>query len=302
MNGVAAASVRLLGRTLGATIHIRTETSGDSIVAFVDPGALEAAVLNIALNARDAMPDGGTLTIRTSVLHVSSSEDRGDDLPPGDYASLALQDEGCGMPPDVAARVFEPFFTTKSGGRGSGLGLSMVYGFAKQSGGTVTIDTVPDHGTTVTMLLPLARADEGAPAPVDVEPEVAVVPRTVLVVEDEADVRSIVRRQVESLGHRALAAEAATEALLLLQGPGAPDVLLTDVVLATGVDGIELARQAREARPGLPVIFMSGFTAIPEAQARIRRFGSPLLTKPFTSVQLGRAIAGVCEAAAAPRK
>jgi CheY-like chemotaxis protein len=132
------------------------------------------------------------------------------------------------------------------------------------------------------------------PAPNDT-PAVA---RTILVVEDEADVRKIVRRQLESLGHRVLVAEAATEALLLLTGPGAPDLLLTDVVLATGMNGIDLARAARDARPGLPVIFMSGYTAVPEAQQRIRETGAPLLSKPFGTRQLERAVSAVCAAGA----
>lgn len=293
VNALAVSSVRLLARTLGATIHVKTETSDQSIVALVDPGALEAAILNIALNARDAMPNGGALTIRTSTVEITRSDECGHELEPGVYASLALEDTGAGMPPDVAARAFEPFFSTKSGGRGTGLGLSMVYGFAKQSGGTVTIDSSPGRGTIVTILLPLSR-DAVLPSASDGVASPATVARTVLVVEDEADVRSIVRRQLEGIGHRVLVADAAPEALLLLQGPGTPDVLLTDVVLATGIDGIELAKQARAVRPDLPVVFMSGYTAVPEAQQRIREFGAPLLSKPFTSAQLERAIASVC--------
>src|SRR5439155_3549206 len=200
------------------------------------------------------------------------------------------------MPPDVVSRAFEPFFTTKAGSRGTGLGLSMVYGFAKQSGGAVTIASEPGRGTTVTMFLPVARSDQQSPALTAAPVDKPVVARTILVVEDEADVRNIVRRQLESLGHRVLVAEAATEALLLVQG-GAPDVLLTDVVLASGMNGIELANAARHARPGLPVVFMSGYTAVPEAQQRMRDTSAPLLSKPFTTPQLARAIDAVCAAA-----
>src|SRR5439155_20101305 len=198
------------------------------------------------------------------------------------------------MPPDVVSRAFEPFFTTKAGSRGTGLGLSMVYGFAKQSGGAVTIASEPGRGTTVTMFLPVARSDQQSPALTAAPVDKPVVARTILVVEDEADVRNIVRRQLESLGHRVLVAEAATEALLLLRGPGAPDLLVTDVVLATGMNGIELATAARTTRPDLPVIFMSGYTAVPEAQQRIRETGAPLLSKPFSTPQLERAIDAVC--------
>jgi PAS domain S-box-containing protein len=295
VNAIVDSIVRLLGRTLGATIRVAAVTSPDAGVAFVDPAALEAAVLNVALNARDAMPDGGTLTIRTSQVDITDPAALDGDLKPGRYAKLALEDTGSGMPADVVARAFEPFFTTKTGGRGTGLGLSMVYGFARQSEGTATIESEPGRGTTVTLLLPLAMSGQqpvltatpaGGPA----------IARTILVVEDEPDVRAIVRRQLESLGHRVLAADAATEALLLIQGPGSPDVLLTDVVLATGMDGIDLARAAREVRPGLPVIFMSGYTAVPEATHRIRETGAPLLSKPFTTPQLERAVNAVMAA------
>jgi CheY-like chemotaxis protein len=166
----------------------------------------------------------------------------------------------------------------------------MVYGFAKQSGGTVTIDSKLGRGTTVAMYLPLAAGEQRGAALIAAPSASPTVPRVILVVEDEADVRNIVRRQLESLGHKVLVAEAATEALLLLRGPGAPDLLVTDVVLATGMNGIELATAARAVRPDLPVIFMSGYTAVPEAQRRIRETGAPLLSKPFTTPQLERAI------------
>jgi len=298
VNTLVGGSVRLLGRTLGATIQIKTETSEAAGIAFVDPAALEAAVLNIALNARDAMPEGGALTIRTSRLDVTEPLRGDEDVKPGPYAVLAIEDTGGGMPADVLARVFEPFYTTKSGGRGTGLGLSMVYGFAKQSGGTVTIDSTPGRGTKVTLLLPIAGSERLRAAASAAPAQTTAAPRTILVVEDEADVRTIVRRQLEGLGHRVLVAEGSTEALMLIgaPGPGAPDLLLTDVVLATGMNGIDLAEAARAARPGLPVIFMSGYTAVPEAQQRIREAGAPLLSKPFTTPQLERAVNDVCAA------
>ena len=295
VNLLVANIVRLLGRTLGATIHLAADTRAASGIAFVDPAALEAAVLNIALNARDAMPGGGSLTFRTSATDVPESRAAEYDVPPGSYIVLAVEDTGAGMPPEVVARVFEPFFTTKTGGAGTGLGLSMVYGFAKQSGGSVNIVSEPGRGTTVSLMLPVARQDSPAATIGEEAVRRAIAPRTVLLVEDEAEVRNIVRRQLESLGHRVLVAEAATEALLLLQGRGAPDLLMTDVVLATGMDGIELAEAARAERPQLPVIFMSGYTAVPEAQQRIRETGAPLLAKPFTTPELERAISAVCE-------
>ena len=297
VNALVASVVRLLGRTLGATIRVVTDTSTASVLALADPAALEAAVLNVALNARDAMPEGGVLTIRTSTVEITEPPKTDEDLKPGAYAVLELEDTGSGMPPDVVARVFEPFFTTKTSGRGTGLGLSMVYGFARQSGGTVAIDSEPGRGTNFRLFLPLAENEQADPLVADVPLTIPAVVRTVLVVEDEMDVRNIVRRQLESLGHRVLVAEADTEALLLLQGPGAPDLLLTDVLLATGRNGIELARAARAARPGLPVIFMSGYTAVPDALQRIRETGAPLLSKPFTTPQLERAVNSVCATA-----
>src|SRR5262245_15052742 len=289
VNGIIDSIVRLLGRTLGATVRVTTQPSPDAGIAFVDPAALEAAVMNVALNARDAMPDGGLLTIRTSRVEITTRPSSGDELEPGVYATLALQDTGGGMAPDVVARVFEPFFTTKTGGRGTGLGLSMVYGFAKQSGGTVTIKSEPGRGTIVTMFLPLAKQDQQSPVISAASTDQPSIPRTILVVEDEADVRTIVRRQLEGLGHRVLVAEGATEALLLIQSPGAPEVLLSGKM-----DGIELAKAARVVRPNLAVIFMSGYTAVPEAQQRMRQAGAPLLSKPFTTPQLARAVNAVC--------
>src|SRR6185436_11542760 len=183
LNTLLADIVRLLARTLGATIHVTSATNGGVAVALVDPSALEAAVLNVALNARDAMPDGGALTIRTSTVDVTETPATEDDLKPGSYVVLALEDTGTGMSPAVAAKVFEPFFTSKTGGRGTGLGLSMVYGFAKQSGGMVTIASQPGRGTTVTMFLPLAKQDQQSPAISAVSTDMPSVARTILVVE-----------------------------------------------------------------------------------------------------------------------
>jgi CheY-like chemotaxis protein len=234
------------------------------------------------------MPDGGSLTIRTARVDVTKPPKTDDDLRPGSYAEIALEDTGTGMPPEVAAKVCEPFFTTK-GGRGTGLGLAMVYGFAKQSGGGVMIESTVGKGTRVSIFLPLADADVESFAVKPLPPSQPGIARTVLLVEDETEVRNIVRRQLESLGHRVFVAEAATEALLLVKA-GDPDVLLTDVVLTTGMNGVDLADAAVASKPGLAVMFISGYTAAPEAQDRIRASGAPLLSKPFTTPQLDRAL------------
>jgi two-component system CheB/CheR fusion protein len=292
INALVENIVRLLTRTLGAGIKITTAASRDAGVAMVDPGALEAAIVNVALNARDAMPDGGTLTIRTSRTEITQPPRTEDDLAIGRYAMLAIQDTGTGMAPEVVQRVFEPFFTTK-GGAGSGLGLSMVYGFAKQSGGAVTIASQPGRGTTVIIYLPLTKSKPVESATPDAPIPPPIVAHTILVVEDEAAVRSTVRRQLETLGHKVLVADTAAAALPMLGGEEAPDLLLTDVVLGAGMNGIDLAEAARRTKPDFPVIFMSGFTAVAEAQQRIERIGAPLLTKPATLSQLERALNSV---------
>ena len=292
INALVENSVRLLTRALGASVKINTAASRDAGVAMVDAAALEAAILNVALNARDAMPEGGTLTIRTSKADIAEAPRTEDDPAIGRYAMLTIRDTGGGMPPDVLSRVFEPFFTTKTAGTGSGLGLSMVYGFAKQSGGAVTLASEVGRGTTVTIYLPLTKnkpVTEAIPA-IPVSPP--VISHTILVVEDEAAVRSTVRRQLEMLGHKVLLADAAADALPIIKNERL-DVLLTDVVLGHGMDGLDLADAAKALTPGLPVIFMSGFTAVPEAQQRINDSGAPLLTKPSTLSQLERALNAV---------
>ena len=196
--------------------------------------------------------------------------------------------------PTVVARAFEPFFTTKTGG-GSGLGLSMVYGFAKQSGGTVTIASEPGRGTTVIIFLPLTKSEPRAAVLPAVPVTPTIVMRNVLLVEDEAAVRTTVRRQLETLGHKVQVAATAGDALVVLKSADRPDVLLTDIVLGTGMNGIDLADAARIFLPGLPVIFMSGFTSVPEAQQRIRESGAPLLSKPSTISQIERAVNAVLD-------
>ena len=295
VNELVEGIVRLLGRTLGSHITITVEATRERCVAVVDPAALEAAILNIALNARDAMTDGGTLTIRTSCATVTTPPITDDDAVPGTYVRIDLEDTGCGMSPEVAARVFEPFFTTKGTSGGTGLGLSMVYGFARQSGGAVSVMSSPGQGTTFTLHLPYAEAHahvDPAPAPSQPLPSM----RTVLVVEDEVAVRRTLTRQIETLGHRTLTAAAAADALRVVrENPGGIDVLVTDVVLGPGMDGIDLVGEARTIIPELPVIFLSANAAVPSALERIRSVGAPLLQKPVTSAQIERVINEVCE-------
>jgi len=297
VNALVESIVRLLGRTLGATITISTATAANAGVAFVDAAALEAAIVNIAVNARDAMtPQGGTLTIRTERVDVIEPSRTEVDVKAGAYTLLAIEDTGSGMPPEIASRVFEPFFTTKAGHGGTGLGLSMVYGFAKQSGGTVTIDSTPGKGTTVRLLLPRAEPEARPHGIAAIATAATSVSRTILLVEDEAAVRTTVRRQLETLGHQVLVAAAAPEAIEIARAHDDVDVLLTDVVLGIGMNGVELADAVRSIRPSMPVIFMSGYAAVLDAQERRHDVARPFLLKPATLSQLDRAVNAVCSA------
>jgi PAS domain S-box-containing protein len=293
INALIGTVVRLMSRTL-ARIRIITDLSDRARIALVDVAALESAILNIVLNARDAMPDGGTVRIRTFRAELSAPRATDDDPAPGTYAIVSIEDTGAGMPPEVMARVFEPFFTTKAASGGTGLGLSMVYGFAKQSGGTVSIASAPGRGTTVQLFLPVGATGSRPEAPRGRAVDEAVVARTILVVEDESEVRTTVRRQLESVGHRVLVAESAADALDIVRTTPTLDVMLSDVVLGDGLNGIDLAIAARAVRPRLRVAFISGFSAVPEAQRKIRDLGALLLGKPASIPQLASAIDSIC--------
>jgi len=295
VNPLVDGIVRLLSRTIGASVTITVKADPDAGVALVDPAALEAAIVNIALNARDAMPDGGTLTIRTTRTVVTTEPLAEDDPAPGTYVRIDMDDTGQGMMPDVAARVFEPFFTTKGDSGGTGLGLSMVYGFARQSGGAIAVTSTPGAGSCFTLYLPYVERDV-VDASEPTSPLWSRLPaRTVVIVEDELAVRVTLARQIESLGHHAISATSVAEALQHFQQHGEADVLLTDVVLGPGIDGIELAAEARGLRPHLPVVFLSGYAAVPGALERIASMRATLLPKPATMSQLERAIEAACQ-------
>jgi PAS domain S-box-containing protein len=281
----------LLRRTLGEHIEIIT-VSGALRSALADPVQVESAILNLAINARDAMPGGGKLTIETrDVSHTRDSMQSDDELMPGEYVRIAVSDTGTGMSLEVMARAFEPFFTTKDVGQGSGLGLSMVYGFAKQSGGQARIDSAVGRGTTVSLYLPRAPDDARVDTPPADSPDsVTRGNEIVLVVEDEALVRSTVVGQLHALGYRVIEAESGAAALKLLAGGVAVDLMFTDVVMPGGFDGQELARQARALRPGLRVLFTTGYTE--EATLRHDRLaaGTQVLSKPYRRADLARRI------------
>lgn len=283
--------LKLLRRTLREDIAIATQTDPALRHAFADPAQLESAILNLALNAQDAMVSGGKLTISTA----NASLDPGDhnahpEVGPGEYVVIAVTDTGSGMTKPVLERAFEPFFTTKEVGKGSGLGLSMVYGFAKQSNGHVTIYSEPDLGTTVRIYLPavLAKTQD---VPLAVEKEVTDSgSETVLVVEDDPFVRSYAVMSLESLGYRVVSAVDGREALQTLATTAHIDLLFTDVVMPGGVNGWELAGLARKDRPELRVLLTSGYALETLAANGHVRQGALILEKPYRKSELARLV------------
>jgi PAS domain S-box-containing protein len=251
----------LMHRTLGAHIEVESRHAPDLWFATVDPSQLENAVLNLAVNARDAMPEGGRLTIETA--NVEFDDKRADAFPEskaGQYVMIAVGDTGCGMPPEVVARAFEPFFTTKDVGKGTGLGLSMVYGFVNQSGGHARIHSEVGVGTVVRLYLPRSMtAPEMAEAGPASQAELPTGKETILFVEDDPMVRQHTGKQIVGLGYAILMAENATEALALIDDGYVPDLLFTDVVMPGGVNGRQLALKLRERWPGLRVLYTSGY-------------------------------------------
>ncbi|WP_025037452.1 PAS domain S-box protein [Bradyrhizobium sp. DOA9] len=289
---------KLLKRTLREDIEIRTTSGPGTILAFADRAQLESAVLNLALNAQDAMPSGGHLTLATELVTIDDDRAFHPEVAPGSYVLIAVTDDGEGMTPEITARAFEPFFTTKEVGKGSGLGLSMVYGFAKQSGGHVSIYSEAGLGTTVRIYLPRANTGRSQADPSDGEDSAPRGYETILIVEDDPFVRSSVIRRVEALGYRVVAAVNGKDALQQLQGDPGINLLFTDIVMPGGLSGWELADQARRLRPGLPVLFTSGYaleTLVEQGRAQAEAF---VLTKPYRKIELAQRLRDALAAAA----
>lgn len=292
VNRLIANLLTLLCRSLPELIRISSQPSHDDLYTHVDPQQLEHALLNLALNARDAMPQGGALTVRTALRHLGASEAAELDVEPGSYVEIAAEDTGVGMDALTLSRAFEPFFTTKEFGSGSGLGLSMVYGFVRQSGGAVRIRSTCGQGATVILLLPQS------PAPVEPETErtaqmavSAGLQRLVLLVEDDAEVRKVFRRQLSDLGHMVIEAAAGDEALSIVENVPELSVLVSDIVMPGAMDGRTLARLAVARRPELRVVLITGYAEGLETRANAeRRF--TILSKPCTKEELGAAIEG----------
>jgi PAS domain S-box-containing protein len=292
---VLAAMGQLLPRILGEAITVELKVADTLWPVSIDVAQLESALLNLSVNARDAMPGGGRLTIEASNAVIDGETLAFDEIPPGDYVLFAVSDTGCGMTPAVLAQVFEPFFTTK-GNAGTGLGLSMVHGFIKQSGGYTKIYSEPGQGTIVRLYLP--RAPEGEMSAPRVAP--ATSPsggrEMILVVEDNKGLLDLAVRHLHDLGYRTIQASDGVGALEIIKGGTPLDMLFTDVVMPGGMDGRALAEAARRLRPALKVLFTSGFTAAAAEAATEKQFAANLLSKPYRKSELAQRVRATLDA------
>ena len=292
VNALIGSMEELMARTLGEQVRLHVSLAPDAHAALGDESQLESAILNLAINARDAMPHGGELHLSTRNVVLSAQQAQQiDGLAAGPYLAITVRDTGTGMPPDVLAQAFDPFFTTKPIGQGTGLGLSMVYGFAQQSGGHLRMESTPDVGTTVTLLLPHAPA---APAPSEGGlPPAAALPQgqgeVVLVVEDDPGVRLLVLEVLADLGYRALQAADGRAALPILRSDARIDLLVSDVGLP-GVNGRQLAEIARLHRPALRVLLMTGYSEYATHRATFLGPGMAMIAKPFQVQELAHRI------------
>jgi PAS domain S-box-containing protein len=289
-NGLVKGMEKLLRRMLSETISIRTMLEPDLWTAYADPGQLENAILNLAINARDAMPDGGTLSITTANVPLDERyRDLHPEVNPGEYVMVAVTDDGTGMAKEVLDHVFEPFFTTKEIGKGSGLGLSMVYGFVKQSNGHVAIYSEPGLGTTVRIYLPaITVTADKIPGLVPADALAETGREAVLVAEDDPFVRSYAVTCLSGLGYKVIEAVDGREALNKLTDGTHADVLFTDVVMPGGINGWELAERARKLRPGLKVLLTSGYALETLAERGRLPHGAVILNKPYRKAELAK--------------
>jgi CheY-like chemotaxis protein len=282
----------MLERLIGEDIRLEVRRPPALGRVRIDTGQLEQAVLNLVVNARDAMPDGGRLAL--SIDEVVLPQDATDiqpELPPGRYVVLRIADTGTGMSPETLARVYEPFFTTKEVGKGTGLGLSQVYGFAQQSGGAVAIVSAPGRGTRVSLLLPRSSEVIAGDARALAESATSGRRATVLLVEDDAEVRETSIAMVQDLGHQVLIARTGAEALALIRAGNPIDVVLTDLVMPGRMSGVELAQAAVAAAPAIKVVITTGYPGHPD----LLRSELPVLAKPFTRVDLETMIRALVE-------
>jgi len=276
---------KLIRRSLPESIAVSTDMAGAAVHALVDPGQLESALLNFALNSRDAMPSGGRLHIAARSVELSA-EAAAFEVAPGQYALIEVADNGCGMDAATLARIYEPFFTTKRFGLGSGLGLSMAYGFVKQSGGGITIQSQTGQGTTVLMVLPLTTPEPDVDRPADDAP-LAQGGELVLLAEDEPNVRRVVRQQLIDLGYLVIEAENGVQALSMIEQISDIAIVVSDVIMPGGINGRQLAEQVLARYPEMRIVLMSGYSEESEDDGVS---DLPILAKPFVRQDLSRAL------------
>jgi CheY-like chemotaxis protein len=290
LNGVGAGIDRLLRRVIGEDVELVTVPDPNLGCVKADPGQIEQAIMNLAVNARDAMPNGGTLTIQTANVDLDEAYGREHvSVQPGPYVMIAVSDTGCGMDETTKARLFEPFFTTKEVGKGTGLGLATVYGIVKQHGGSIWVSSEPGQGATFKIYLP--RVEE--PADVLVQEERGAVrggSETILVVEDEPVVRGLICHILEMHGYAVLQARQGDEAIeVCRRHEGSIPLLVTDVVMP-GMSGKQLAVRLVESLPGLKILFLSGYTGNAIIHHGVLQEGAAFLQKPFTPDALARKV------------
>jgi PAS domain S-box-containing protein len=289
VNALVLEAVKLLHPTLGEQVEIKPLLAGDAWTALVDPSQLTTAILNLALNARDAMPDGGRLVLETNNVYLDENyASMHNEVTPGHYVMVAVSDTGTGIPASLLERVFDPFFTTKEVGKGTGLGLSMVFGFVKQSGGHVKIYSEKDHGTSVKMYLPRATGLEQTAAEAAISTSIEGGNEAVLIVEDDALVRRYVVTQIESLGYTTLEAANAAEALKIVDTTEIIDLLFTDVIMPGAMNGRQLVEEALKRRPSLKTLYTSGYTENAIVHHGRLDSGVLLLAKPYRKAELAR--------------
>ncbi|GJE70791.1 hybrid sensor histidine kinase/response regulator [Methylorubrum podarium] len=296
LNGLVQNMGEMAERTLGEQVVLRVMPAPDLWTTRIDPTQAEVALLNVLINARDAMPDGGTVTVKTENLLVEDEDTAlTKTVPPGAYVMISVTDTGIGMPPEILARVMEPFFTTKEEGKGTGLGLAMVYGFAKQSGGAVRIYSEVGHGTTVRFLFPASdqKVEE------ETKPSIRAADRhgteTVLVVDDRPDVAATAGVILEDFGYKVTVVDTPRAALEILDGEARIDLLFTDLIMPGGMNGVMLARAARERQPKIKVLLTTGY-----AEASLERTDAggtefEIINKPYKRMELARRVRRVID-------
>lgn len=294
LNELVVGVADLLRRTIGENIRLSTSLRPDLWKTRADQGQFQSALVNMAVNARDAMPDGGRVVLETSNFLLSPDQvEIHPEFRPGDYVRLSISDTGTGMPREVRDRVFEPFFTTKEMGRGTGLGLAMVYGFVKQSGGHVTIDSEVGHGTTINLYLPRATTVHDGDVASEPDEATASAAEIILVVEDDDSVRRVTVRRLKMIGYEVLEAHDGPSALQILHCASRVDILFTDLIMPGGLSGLEVASRARQVMPDIRVLLTSGYAEDLARAGELQRERLCVLRKPYLQAELVTALGNV---------